>query len=144
MKTIRKMYKHEGRWTFAPAPEVKIEEIYFLDGSTKPYCMAIIEHEAFRENLTKIGQARKNALRKNRDRLLGNFTDQDIERFTRACNFLRSEKIKALPVVNVEIHYDGRQVKNMSLFLQAVAMDINVGGISPQYVSKGFRGYKIG
>jgi hypothetical protein len=145
MKTQVRFYKQGQMFTANPNVYVSYEEIkaYTNDSDLRKVIEKQKEYDNFCKSQTKTGQARKNERRKARKQIFKDVPFYLIDNVWQIKEQEKERKLKTLPFVDFIIYYDGRKKRNLSKFIQAVEMDVNVGGISPQYFSLGFRGYKI-
>jgi hypothetical protein len=147
MKTTVKIYKQGNGITFSPSFEISPIDVKEKtnDVNLIEYCDNLVEYAEFCSNQTTTGQKRKNQRRKKRNQLLA----LDLEKayvfklYDEIKRQIFEQKKAELPVYDCKIEFDGRQKKNLYKFKQAIALDLNVGGISPQYYKIGLRGYEI-
>jgi hypothetical protein len=132
---------------FTTNPRLKVNYDESKAQTNDPGLLQVIEkqqeYDNFCKSQTKTGQTRKNKRRKTRRQIFKDVPDSLIEKVRQINKEIEKQKIRDLPFVDVVIHYDGRKKGNFSKFVQAVELDLNVGGISPQYYGLGFKGYKI-
>jgi hypothetical protein len=145
MKTQVRFYKHGQIFTTNPRLKVSYDESKAQ--TNDPFLLQVIEKQQeynnFCKSQAKTGQTRKNERRKARRQIFKDVPDSLIEKVRQINKEIEKRKIRNLPFADVIIRYDGRKKSNLSKFIQAVELDINVGGISPQYYGLGLKGYKV-
>lgn len=147
MKTTERVYKQGNLLTFSPSFEISYSEIMSKtsDENVINYVHNLSEYDEFCRNQTATGQRRKNQRRRKRNQLLAvpkeiSYVFDEVSRIKKE---IHAEKIATLQSFEIEIEFDGRKKRNLPRFIEAIGLDLNVGGISPQYKSLGFVGYSL-
>lgn len=145
MKTLVKIYSNGNLKSFNPSVEVSASEVYneTSNEDVKRYALAVIDYSDFCDNQTASGQKRKNQRYKARKRIFANLSDIDYNNYLVELRKLQKQFVEKLSYETIELTFDGRKKQNISKYMQAIELDINVGGVSPQYYGIGLKSYKF-